>query len=453
MGHYFVAVAVTRLLGILSEFGMRDPLIRELHLRPDRMAQTVGVAFAFRLTMSLPVLVGCALVIRWGGYSPELASLVWFFGGAEVLNGLAQVFYMLFRARERMDYESLNVALERGMVAVIGGGLVALGVGRMELFGAVALGAAVVHLLVSGGLAVGKFTRFRLHFDRTAWKGYLALLLPFAAANILNLLYYRLDTLLLKAWSAKGTQAVAWYGIAYSWVMALTIFPGAMMGAAFPHFARTSAPDADARAHHALAVLYTRSWKLMLTVGVPVAITTSLCATKLMGFFYSTSLYPPGTIDGALRVLAWVEGLLFLSAIVSNVLRAANRRKAILLLIALTTLVNVGANAWAIPRYHHVGAAWSLVVSEAFFVLVGSSIIRLRLARWTEWRFLPRLLLAWSAGTLALWWAMPLPLAVQAPIAGGVYCAAVYLLRIMRREDWTLRVPTGPELAKAAKDL
>ncbi|MBM3216298.1 hypothetical protein FJZ36_15465, partial [Candidatus Poribacteria bacterium] len=304
LGAYFVANAVTSLVGVLAELGMRDPLIRELHLRPERSAETLGVAFAFRATMSLVVLATCGLAVWVGGYTGLLANLIWLLGGAEVFNGFAQLFYMVFRARERMDYESICVLVERATVVGIGGGLVAAGTGRMSLFGAVALGAAVANAAIAGGYVIGRFSRFGPSFAWSRWRWFVGLLGPFALANILNLIYFRIDTILLERWSARSHQAVAWYGIAYSWVMALTIFPGAVMGAAFPHLARLSAPDAGGDASDALAALYRRAWKVLLSAGVPIAVVTATCAPRLMRFFYPAELYPPGTVDAALRILA-----------------------------------------------------------------------------------------------------------------------------------------------------
>jgi len=435
LGGYFLAIAVTNLLGVVAEFGMRDPILRELHLRPEWTTQTLGVALAFRVGMSVVFLAACAVFVGVNRYSGEIVLLIGLLGFAEAFNGIAQLFYLVFRARERMDIEALAVMLERGLVVLIGGGCIVVGVGRMPLLGVVALGAAIVNALLSGAIVQRRFARIRLVFVRTELQRLWRLLAPFALANVLGLLYFRLDTILLERWSAKGASAVAWYGMAYSWVMALTIFPGAVLGSAFPHLARFGEEgDGNRRRFH---VLYTRAWKLMLSTGPAVAIVTAFTATETMAFIYPTALYPPGTVDAALRRLAWVEGLLFLSAIVSNTLRALNRRREIVVLVGATVAINVAANAWAIPRYHHVGAATSLILSEAFFVVAGAWMLR-RFARWTEWGFVPKLLVAWAVlvGVLVLTegWSLFFRLTIPSVLYG----LCLVGMRVMRRGDWTL---------------
>lgn len=432
LGGYFLAVAVTNLLGVLAELGMRDPLIRELHLRPERASQTLGAALTFRSAMSFVVLLGCGAVVGVNRYPSEVARLIFLFGLAEVLNGGAQLFSFVFRARERMELEAMGVVLERGLVVFVGGGVVVAGLGGMTLLGGVAFGAAALNLLVSGVIVQRRFFRVRFVAAREELLRLWGLMAPFALANVLGFLYFRLDMILLGRWSAKGAVAVAWYGIAYSWVMALTIFPGAVMGAAFPHLIREGSRRRN--------VLYTRAWKLMLSTGPGVAILSALTAEDLIALAYPRTIYPPGTVDAAFARLAWAGGLGFLSAIVSNTLRALNRRRTVVGLMGMTVLVNVLLNAWAIPRYDHVGAATALLFSEAFFVVGGTWALR-RCVSWTEWGFLPKLVGGW--GILAVFltltdsWALGFRCVGAAALYGGYLVGT----RTLRRDDWTLNAP------------
>lgn len=431
LGGYFLAVAVTNLLGALAELGMRDPLIREFHLHPERASQTLGAALTFRSVMSGVVLLGCGVVIEVNRYPSEVARLIFLLGIAEGFNGLAQLFCFVFRARERMDLEAVGVILERGLFVFIGGGLVVARGGGITLLGGVALGAAAANLLVSGFFVRRRFLRIRFVAARKELLRLGRLAAPFALANVLGFLYFRLDTILLERWSSKGAIAVAWYGIAYSWVMALTIFPGAVMGAVFPHLTREDPYRRN--------LLYTRAWKLMLSTGPGLALLTALTAGDLLALAYPKTLYPPGTVDAAFVRLAGVGGLLFLSAVVSNTLRALNRRRTVVGLVGATVLVNVLLNAWAIPRYDHVGAATALLFSEAFFVVGGTWALR-RFVSWTEWSFLPRLGGGW--GILAIFliltdsWALGFRYVVATALYGGYLVGTGTL----RREDWTLHI-------------
>lgn len=445
LGGWFLAIAVTNLLGAIAELGMRDPVIRQLHLRPEEASRTLGVALAFRATMSVAVLASCGLVVLTNRYPPDVARLIGLLGVAEALNGIAQLFYFVFRARERMDLEARSVLLERAIVVFVGGALVIAGFGRMTLLGWVAMAAAIMNACASGFAVRRWLSTIRLSFAFAEWSRLWKSIAPFALANALGFLYYRLDTILLERWSAQGASAVAWYGIAYSWVMALTVFPGAALGSAFPHLARLGSPDADATARRDFDALYTRAWKLMLAVGPAVAIGTAFTARDFVKLVYPDALYPSGTVDAALARLAWVEGLLFLSAIVSNTLRALNRRRAIVCLVAATVVINVAANAWAIPRYNHVGAATALIASETFFVVAGTLMLR-KSARLTEWGFLPKLAVGYIGLAVFLHATSSWGLFERVAVASGLFALFLAMAGVIRRGDWTLaeRANGGP---------
>ncbi|GIX05630.1 MAG: hypothetical protein KatS3mg115_0033 [Candidatus Poribacteria bacterium] len=121
LGFYFVAVSVAGMAGALAELGLRDPLVRELLLRPEEEARTFGAALGMRLSAGVVVL-GAALAWSWAnGYPPLLRRLVVLTAIASALDQIAGAFHLFFRARERMEFESLGVLLERAIVAGVGG--------------------------------------------------------------------------------------------------------------------------------------------------------------------------------------------------------------------------------------------------------------------------------------------------------------------------------------------
>lgn len=435
LGHYFVALAVTNVLASLAEFGMRDPLIRELHLRPGDASKTLGVAFGIRATFGLAVLGACWIAIEVSGYDAPLSTMIWLLAGAELGNGLARVFHMVFRARERLGYESALVFMERVIALPVGAGFVMLGVGGIRLFCVVALAAGLTNMLASAILVSGRFVRFAPRFTLTAWKPFLVLSAPFAVANILNYAYLRSDQILLERWSEAGAEAVAWYGVGYSWIAALAVFPGALMGAAFPRFASLTQAGGNAEKRRELGTLYTQTWKLALAAGAPSAVFVAVCGGKLMRALYPTEVYPPGSIDASFQALALYGGLIFPTTIISNSLRAANRWKAVVTLVCVALVVNLGANAWAMPRYGHVGAAWARGLSESVFVVLGTGYSLRHFSRLSEYGFLARLVAACAGLTGALLALGAYGLWIQ--LSGGVlvYGALLVVFRPVRVGD------------------
>ena len=204
------------------------------------------------------------------------------------------------------------------------------------------------------------------------------------------------------------------------------------MGAAFPRFASLTQAGGNDATRRDLAALYTQTWKVALTMGAPAAVFVAICGGDLMRALYPADVYPPGSIDASFQAMALYGGLLFAAAIVSNSLRAANRWKAVVVLVCVALVVNVGGNAWAMPRYGHV---WARGASELVFVTLGVGYSLRHLSRLSEYRFLPRLAAAALGLAGALLALAGRPLWVQIPVGVVVYVALVFVLRPVRRAD------------------
>ena len=290
-------------------------------------------------------------------------------------------------------------------------------------------------MVVAGLLASGRFVRMAPQFALSAWGPFLALSAPFAVANVLNLAYLRADQILLEEWGSGGFEAVAWYTFGYTWVAALGTFPGALMGAAFPRFASLTQTGGSDATRGKLANLYTQTWKVVLATGVPAALFIAICGGRLTRALYPTDIYPPGTIDASFRAMALYAALLFPATIISHSLRAANRWKAVIVLVCVALVVNVGANAWAMPRYGHVGAAWARGASELVYVGLGVGYSLRHLSRLSEYRFLPRLAAACLGLAGVLLALAGQPLWMQMSAGAAAYVALVLLFRPLRRAD------------------
>ena len=416
LGGYFVAIALTNLIAILTELGIQNPLIREMTLHPQQTRHYLGNALIVRVILSI-VAYGIMIISGISLYPSIIVKMIVFLGLAEIANSLAQLYRCVFRAHEEMKYEALTVIAERGAFLVIGGGAILRGYGLVPVC-QVMLAAGCINLILSVGLTRLRFTPLRFQPSRETVKVLMRQALPFAVGNLFNLLYFRVDAIMLSKLSSEGVDANTWYGLAYTIVNAFTILPGAfMMGAMFPVLSR-----AWEREKGRFPGAYTFGMRWMVLSGLPLAVGLSLLSPEITAVLFPT--YTPsevGKIATALQWLSWAGGLIFVTTAVQAVLRATDKRRAFSVLMGAIALLNICLNIYLIPRYSHVGAAKAMVMSEAFLLIFGIGYISRNIIKFRETPLIFRTLLKATflsalmgiglvllKGSLSIWVLIPL---------------------------------------------
>ena len=387
-GGYFVAIALTNLIASLTELGMQNPLIREMTLHLQQTRHYLGNALIVRGVLSI-VAYGIMIITGLFLYPPIILKMIVFLGLAEIANSLAQLYRCVFRAHEEMKYEALTVIAERGVFLFLGGGAILFNYGLVTVCHAM-LAAGCLNLILSVGLTRLRFTRLRFQPSQEIVKVLMQQALPFAVGNLFNLLYFRVDAILLSKLSVEGVDANTWYGLAYTIVNAFTILPGAfMMGAMFPVLSR-----AWEREKGRFPGAYTFGMRWMVLSGFPLAVGLSTLAPEITAVVFQT--YTPdqaAKVSTALQWLSWAGGLIFLTTAVQAVLRATDKRRAFSVLMGITALLNICLNLYLIPRFSHVGAAIAMVMSEACLLIFGIGYISRNIIKFRETPLIFRTLL------------------------------------------------------------
>ncbi len=391
IGGYFVALALTNLIASLTELGMQNPLIREMTLHLDQTRHYLGNALIVRSILSI-VAYGIMIVSGIFLYPSMILEMIVFLGLAEIANSLAQLYRCVFRAHEEMKYEAFTVVAERGVFLLIGGGAILLDYGLITVCHAMLI-AGCINLILSVGFTRFRFTALRFQLSREIVTTLMQQALPFAIGNLFNLLYFRIDAIMVSKLSADGVVANTWYGLAYTIVNAFTILPGAfMMGAMFPVLSR-----AWEREKGRFPGTYTFGIRWMVLSGLPLAVGLSVLSPEITAvlFLPTYTLDEVDKIAKALQWLSWAGGLIFVTTAVLAVLRATDKRRAFSVLMGATAFLNICLNLFLIPRFSHIGAAMAMVISEVFLIVFGIGYISRNIVKFRETpRILPTLLRA-----------------------------------------------------------
>ena len=371
IGCYFVAVFVTGLVASIAELGLQGPLIREITLNKNLAQNYIGNALIIRLFLSIlafGLMIGISV---WLNYTDLTFRLIILLGAAELINGLAQIYRCLFRAFEKMKYESVTVVAERLTVVLVGGGLIWFEIANLDEYGLIVLMGSILNLILNFGIARLRFVKFMFCLDWKLWQILMAQALPFALGNIFNLVYFRLDVILLSKLIPDTTEAQstnAWYGLAFTIVNAFTILPGAYMGAVFPVMSREFE-----RKTVQFRYIYTAAIRWMILLALPFSIGLALVSEEIAAEFFPKLEWEQIVLP--LQVLSISGGLTFLTTVNITVLRSTNKRLAFSILTLITLSVNLALNILLIPHYRHVGSAFSMLASEGVLLVLSTIFI------------------------------------------------------------------------------
>ena len=353
-----------------ADFGLNSIYIAKSNPQNEKLLFRVLVSL--RLVMAL-VFVALALLV--GFLLPYNAQENTGFGplvkiGIAVasLTILTQALYTsansLFQKKLRYDLST---------VAAISGSLVIL----LSVILTTASGGSITQYVLAyvvGGL-VTVFVAYLILFkrwqilvfpkiDRLAFSNYLSKSWPVGLALILNLLYFRVDVLIL-AW-VRQPQEVGIYGLAYQFFEASLAVPIFFVNAIYPYLAALYKKN--------IGKFY-KNFKFWVLVLLAISVLVSvflILVSFLIPFLYDLRFAPS---KAPLVILASGIPFFFLSALLWHILIIYDRQKNLALVYGAGFIFNLAANLIFIPKFGYIAAAVNTVISEAFILLLLAVIV------------------------------------------------------------------------------
>ena len=404
--------------------GLNALTIREVAFRKDLagfyLRNVMGIRVLFSLIL-IVILLSTGYVL---GYEKTIQIGLLIMGLRLLLDCSSGAYVYLLQAHERMGIHG-SIIMGASLFRLVGTVLVvALGGGLTPVCAVWVLSSGVT-LFVLG--TMGTRMGWKLEFSIWNWEeayGVLRNALPLAAFGAFQMLYYRVDSILLK--SLKGNASVGLYDAAATFLLVILSFSQHFGLSTFPVF------STDQNQKSEFKRLARRSVKFLMVMGFPISVGGFLLAGPLMSFV-GGSKYISSAPGFSILALSTVP--FFLSNVYVNVLMV-RKPKALVYLYLFLFALNVGLNLLLIPRWDTVGAAWATVLCEIFGVMLGLGLIRndLRLegSKGFLWSLVASGLAAGLMG-LGINWDPRLYWLFLGPL---VYGFAFWVLGGVEKEDW-----------------
>ncbi len=313
--------------------------------------------------------------------------------------------------------------------------------GRFVLLGAVAYGtthAWGLTALLGGQVAANavnlafvlalawRFVPVRPRFDGPEWRRILLDTLPIALSVVLNLIYFRIDTVFLSL--MQSAAVVGLYSAAYKILEILTQFPAMFVGLVLP--ALTAAYLTPDR----FRSIFQRSFDVVVLAALPMVTGGILLAEPIVRFINGDEFAPAAPY---LRILLVAVGMLYLSSLSGHTIVAIRKQRTMVWGYLAVSVLGVALYLLLIPRLSAMGAAIGTVATETAIMLIGYTLILRTMRFKLRFGVVARGLLSAAALATFLWltphWHLFVRLALGASVyAGGLLATRAFAWSFIR---------------------
>jgi O-antigen/teichoic acid export membrane protein len=417
-GRFITVMALVVIVGSISDLGLSAVGVREYSVRqPGERRRLLRNMLGMRLALvavGLAVAVAFAVAARYTG-AMVLGTVV--AGVGMVLFVAQQSLTIPLHARLRFGWvASLQLAFQVG-VAALGVVLALVGAGLLPFY---ALWVPVlIPVLVMTALVGGSETSVLPAVDAAEWRALLREILPYSAAVVLSVLYFRLVQILVSLLSSE-TQT-GFFGVSFRIIETMTTIPPLLVSSALPVLARAAVNDPERFDYAGRRLVET-----MLAAGAGLAVVLFLGASFAVDLVAGPSFEP--SVD-VLRILAFALIGTFIIAARGYALLSLGRLRAMLVSNAVAFAVIVAAGIPLISAHGATGGAIALLTAEIVLAIgYELSLTRGRAQLRAPATYVIRIVAAAAIAVLPVS-LLGLPSLAAATIGAGIYIVALTVLR------------------------
>ena len=409
-GELSLALTILALAGSLSDLGIGQVAAREMARRPDARPRIAGSLVVVQLIMGV-VLGLIGVVVAFALMSGTQARIMSVFVMATMPLGAIGSLTIASQARLRPELVIIPALVQNVVWLAV---VVTLGAvnGSLALYGVGAFLAGLLQAGVTLALAA-RVTDVTFAGSRALTLDLLRLAWPIGLAGMFVTAYYRIDGILL--FHYRGATEAAYYSAAYRVLDVLQILPGTVSGVLLPLLASA---EREGAAHARVKQLFQLATVLLLSVALPVAACGAILAPGIVrliyGPHYHQSIY-------LLQVLLPAFIPICLGYLLTSQLILHQMLRPYIVITFVGAVLNVLANALAIPRYGAPAAAWATLGTEVLVMLCIAAVVGRRLHLTIPAGRTLRCAAAAAVTAAAVWLVRDSPLIVGLVVAAVVY--------------------------------
>ena len=424
-GYYTTITAFLQIFGVIASFGLYLVFLKMLGEFSDKeeegqagIEKLVSNFFTLRLISAVIFFALAPIVALFFPYPGivkfgiALTSLAFIFSE---LNQILVAFYQKILETDKVMIAEISGRL--GLLALIFL-FIKFDFGFYSILVAIIIGSFLNFLFLF--LASKKFIRIKLIFDFNLWKEIFSQAWPVALSLIFNLVYFRMDTIVLSLY--RLPLEVGIYGATYRVLEVLIMFPPMFIGLVLPQLSQAWLEKNLERFKN----IFQKSFDFLVMVAVPLLFATLILADRIMVFVAGSEFIASGQV---LRIIILATSILFVAELFKQTIVAIEKQRQIIWFYFISAIISLVGYFVFIPRYSYFAAAWVTVLVEALMFLFPLILILKTTKAYLNLNFLGKSLLASLIMFFILLVFRQLSLLVLILLAILVYLGVLYLLK------------------------
>lgn len=421
------ALAFSGIFNVLTDLGLNTLTVREVardNLLAGKYLGNIAVIKIILVFVSYTILI---VAINFLGYPEQTKVVVYLIALSVFLNSFSGLFYSIFQAFEKMEYQSIGVIVN-SVLMVIGTLLVINQQYDVIAFALLYLIVCLIVLCVNFTVCVWKITDLKLKINRSFWKPVVTEALPFGITGIFVTIYYWIDSVMLSYF--QGNEAVGLYNAAYRIMLFFLVVPNIINIVVFPSMSKFHMSSKIS-----LDIILRKYFKFMLAIGIPLGVGITILADKFIILFYGPG-YSQSII--ALQILIWAIVCIFGNAAFVRLFEATNRQILGTKIAAICMIENIILNILIIPKWSYIGASITTVITEfsiVILVILVSYRVGCGIRKQEVITNIFKITIASISMGLFVWYFQNENLLIIILMGMLVYCATLFLIRGIDKED------------------
>lgn len=416
LGVFSYTMALAGIFMFFEDSGISMYIIRELIKHPDQKDALLATASTLKIILLTIASLAFLFLGPFFATLPGSREIIFAMMLIAITDSLREFGFLISRAQERMEFESLIKLITAGLVFSIGLILIVIHPTALMLSWGYALGGTLGLMLVvffTKGHFKNPFKHFSKRLIPSIWES----AWPFTILLISNVIIFNTDIFLLGHYHPAAT--VGGYTAAQRLIQLCYVLPSLFATATFPAFARKTEGYRD---------ILEKSLSAIILLAIPLVIGIVAWSSALIRFVFGQSYV--ATAGPVLIILGIGLIPIFITSVYSNAVFANNKQKQFVVANIIGMIGNIILNILLTPHFGALGAAGAGLLSFCLIWII--TIVRFRSLEKVSWvRYLnaPGLILTTLITGIASYYLAksPLHLLIGAPIALAIYLVGVFI--------------------------